>query len=148
MKKMLDKMLRSAGLMNYNLFTRWKLATFTNMEKRNEINRNRKLNDCWDCLNKKYLNHLKTGYNRLAQDSMNTNSRQRILNKLGHACFGRMKQAFDGWKGDTFTKFAMEVERKKAKCIDKLIRNNMSPLQRMFLQWAKYMRDMKTYDYG
>ena len=42
----------------------------------------------------------------------------------------------------------MEQERKKAKCIDKLVRANMSPLQRMFLTWAKYMRDMKTYEYG
>jgi len=34
MKKMIDKMLRSAGLMVYNLFTRWKLATFTDNEKK------------------------------------------------------------------------------------------------------------------
>jgi hypothetical protein len=34
LKAMIDKMLRSAGLMVYNLFTRWKLAAFTDMEKR------------------------------------------------------------------------------------------------------------------
>jgi hypothetical protein len=79
---------------------------------------------------------------------MNTSSRQRILNRLGNACFGRMKQAFDSWKGDTFTKFAMEQERKKAKCIDKLVRANMSPLQRMFITWQKYCRDMNTFEYG
>jgi hypothetical protein len=31
MRQMIDKMLRSAGLMVYNLFTRWKLDTFTDM---------------------------------------------------------------------------------------------------------------------
>jgi len=44
MKKMLDKMLRAAGLQIYNLFTRWKLSTFTDMEKRNTIKKNRILN--------------------------------------------------------------------------------------------------------
>jgi len=43
MKKMLDKMLRSAGLMVYNLFTRWKLSTFTDMEKKNMLKKNRVL---------------------------------------------------------------------------------------------------------
>jgi hypothetical protein len=31
MRQMIDKMLRSAGLMVYNLLTRWKLDTFTDM---------------------------------------------------------------------------------------------------------------------
>jgi len=79
---------------------------------------------------------------------MNTAGRQRVLNKLGHACFGRIKQAFDSWKGDTFRKFAMEVERKKAKCIDELIRQNMSPIQQSFLKWAKQMRDEVKRAYG
>ena len=79
---------------------------------------------------------------------MCTAGRQRVLNKLGHACFGRIKQAFDSWKGETFRKFAMEVERKKAKCIDRLIRNNMSPLQKSYMLWAQMMRDAQKYEYG
>jgi len=79
---------------------------------------------------------------------MCTAGRQRVLNKLGHACFGRIKQAFDSWKGETFRKFAMEVERKKAKCIDRLVRNNMSPLQKSVLLWAQMMRDAQKREYG
>jgi hypothetical protein len=121
-KKMIDKMLRSAGLMVYNLFTRWKLSTFTDMEKRREIKRNGILNNMMDTLDKTHRKNLKAGFNGVAQDSMNTSARQKVLNRLGYACFGRLQQAFIAWKSDTFRKFAMEVERKKAKCIDTLIR--------------------------
>jgi hypothetical protein len=34
LRKMIEKMLRSAGLMVYNLFSRWKLQTFTDKEKK------------------------------------------------------------------------------------------------------------------
>jgi hypothetical protein len=44
MKKMVDKMLRSAGLMVYNLFTRWKMDTFTDVERRRTMKKNNILN--------------------------------------------------------------------------------------------------------
>jgi len=75
MKKMVDKMLRSAGLMVYNLFTRWKMDTFTDIEKKRAMNKNRKLNSCFDVLDKKHKNHLQTGFNRISGDSMNTKTK-------------------------------------------------------------------------
>jgi hypothetical protein len=40
-----------------------------------------------------------------------------------------------------FAKLREDMERKKAKIIDDLVRNAMSPLQKSFLKWAKFMRD-------
>jgi hypothetical protein len=127
LKKMMDKMLRSAGLMVYNLFTRWKLDTFNDIERRRMLTRNRKLNGMMEVLDHKHRNHLKSGFNSIAGDSLNTASKQRIINKLGNACFGRMKAAWDSWKYDTFAKLKSEMERKKAMVCDTLVRNNMSP---------------------
>jgi hypothetical protein len=40
-----------------------------------------------------------------------------------------------------FAHLAAEMEKKKAKVIDEFIRSAMSPLQKSFLKWAKFMRD-------
>jgi len=148
MKKMVDKMLRSAGLMVYNLFTRWKMDTFTDLERKLALKRNNKLNTFFDCLDKKHRNHLKAGFNGAAGESMNTATRQRIINRLGHACFGRTKEAFDNWKYDTFAKYKAEMERKKAKVIDEFIRSAMSPLQKSFLKWSRKTRDAAKQEFG
>jgi hypothetical protein len=59
-----------------------------------------------------------------------------------------MQQAFDNWKYMCFAKLREDMERKKAKIIDDLVRNSMSPLQKAFYRWAKFMRDQKMYLYG
>lgn len=128
MGKIVDNMLRSAGMMIYNLFTRWKLDTFNDIERRRAMQKNRKLNAMWDVLELKYRQHLKAGFSGTAGDAMNTNSRQRILTRLGNSTFGRMKAAWDSWKYDTFAKAKAEMERKKANVIDIFVRNAMSPL--------------------
>jgi hypothetical protein len=148
MRQMIEKMLRSAGLMVYNLFTRWKLDTFTDMQKRREMRRNRKLMGMGDCLDKKHRQHLKAGYNAIATDTMNTKMRDRIVNRLNFVCFGRMQQGFDNWKYMVFAKLREEMERKKARVIDDFIRNSMSPLQKSFMKWAKFMRDENKREYG
>jgi len=148
MKKMVDKMLRSAGLMVYNLFTRWKLATFTDLEKKREMKKNGKLNAMFNVLDRTHRNHLKAGFSGAAGESMNTAARQRIINKLGHACFGRMKESFDSWKYDTHAKYKAEMERKKAKVIDEFVRSAMSPLQKSFCKWARNMRDAAKQEFG
>ncbi|MEE4248546.1 MAG: hypothetical protein V2I33_24465 [Kangiellaceae bacterium] len=148
MRQMIDKMLRSAGLMVYNLFTRWKLDTFTDMQKRREMRKNRKLMAMGDCLDKKHRQHLKAGYNAIATDTMNTKMRTRIVNRLNFVYFGRMQQGFDNWKYMIFAKLREEMERKKARVIDDFIRSSMSPLQKTFLKWAKFMRDENKREYG
>jgi hypothetical protein len=40
------------------------------------------------------------------------------------------------------------MERKKARIIDDFVRNSMSPLQKAFMNWARYMRDQKMFLYG
>jgi hypothetical protein len=40
------------------------------------------------------------------------------------------------------------MERKKARVIDDFIRNSMSPLQKSFMKWAKFMRDENKREYG
>jgi hypothetical protein len=134
--------------MVYNLFTRWKLDTFTDIQKRREMAKNRKLMRMGDCLDKKHRHHLKAGYNAIAVDTMNTKMRDRIVNRLSFVCFGRMQQAFDSWKYMIFAKLREEMERKKARVIDDFVRNSMSPLQKSFLKWAKNMREQKMHDYG
>jgi hypothetical protein len=39
-----------------------------------------------------------------------------------------------------FAKLREDMERKKARIIDDLVRNAMSPLQKAFLLWARNMR--------
>jgi len=90
MKKMVDKMLRSAGLMVYNLFTRWKMDTFTDLERKLALRRSNIMNKFFDILDKKYRNHMKVGYSKLAGESMNTAARQRMVGRLRNACFGRL----------------------------------------------------------
>jgi hypothetical protein len=37
-----------------------------------------------------------------------------MIGRLSKACYGRLQQAFDTWKFDTFAKLRMEIEHKKA----------------------------------
>lgn len=59
-----------------------------------------------------------------------------------------MKAAWDSWKYDTFAKAKAEIERKKANVIDIFVRNAMSPLQKSFFRWARFMRDQNKIEYG
>jgi hypothetical protein len=59
-----------------------------------------------------------------------------------------VQQAFDNWKYHVFAHLAADVEKKKAKVIDDLIRNSMSPLAKAFYKWSVYMRGMQKYEYG
>jgi hypothetical protein len=58
--------------MVYNLFTRWKLDTFNDVERRRQLLRNRKLNAMMDTLDKKHRNHLKAGLGKIDGDAMQT----------------------------------------------------------------------------
>jgi len=102
----------------------------------------------WDCLTNKHRNHLKAGFNGIAGDSMNTAMRQRILGKLSQAYYGRMEKAFDNWKYDCFADKKAQMERMKAKVIDEFIRNAMSPIQKSFLKWARWMRHEGKIQFG
>ena len=123
------------------LFMRWKLDTFTDVERRRTLRKNRILTAAFDVLDKKYRNHLKAGMTKISGESFNTNMQKRIINRLSFVYFGRLKNAFTAWKADTFTKFQAELERKKAKVIDEFLRQSMSPFQKAFLKWARFMRD-------
>ena len=121
MKSMINKMLKKAGLMVYNLFTRWKLDTFNDVERRRQLLRNRKLNAMMDTLDKTHRNHLKTALGKIDGDSMKTGMKRKIVNRLAFIGFGKLKNAFNDWKAHTFRKFAEERERKIAKVIDTLV---------------------------
>jgi len=148
MKSMINKMLKKAGLMVYNLFTRWKLDCFTDAAKRREILRNRKLNAMVDCLQKRRTKNLKAGFSKTAGDAMNTEARKKIVNRLAWTYYGRLKSAFVAWKSDTFAKFKAEIERKKAKVIDEFTRQCMSPFQKAFLKWSRFMRNANKMEFG
>jgi hypothetical protein len=47
-----------------------------------------------------------------------------------------------------FAKLREDMERRKARIIDDFVRNSMSPLQKAFMNWARFMRDQKMYDHG
>lgn len=128
MGKIVDKLLKAAGMQVFQYFSLWKLDTFNDIERRRTMKKNGVLNSMMEVLDYKYRNHLKAGFNATAGDAMNTNSRQRIMVRLGNVTFGRMKQAWDSWKYDTFAKAKAEMERKKANVIDIFVRNCMSPL--------------------
>jgi len=130
------------------MFSQWKLNTFTDIERRRALRKNRILNAAMECLDKKYRNHLKAGVTKIAGESFNTNMQKRIINRLSFVYFGRLTAAFNDWKADTFRKYKEERERKVAKVVDEFVRQSMSPLQKSFLKWAKYMRDMAKYDFG
>ena len=141
MKSMINKMMKKAGLMQQCLFMRWKLETFTDVERRRTLHKNRILSNGFDVLCKKLRNHQKAGLSKISGQSFNTNMQKRIINRLSFVYFGRLKNAFNDWRADTFTKFKEELERKKAKVIDEFMRQSMSPFQKAFLKWARFMRD-------
>jgi hypothetical protein len=122
-------------------FSTWKLQSFTDVERRRTLRKNKILTAGFDVLDKKFRNHLKAGMTKISGESFNTNMQKRIINRLSFVYFGRLKNAFNDWKADTFRKFAEERERKVAKVIDEFIRQSMSPLQKMFLKWSRFMRD-------
>jgi len=148
MKKMVNRMLRSAGLMVYNLFTRWKMDTFTDLERKLALRRSNIMNKFFDILDKKHRNHMKVGYSKLAGESMNTAARQRMVGRLRNACFGRLQTAWDTWKFDTFAKLKQDMERKKMKVIDEFIRSAMSPLQKSFMKWRQRTRDLAKLEFA
>ncbi len=71
----IEKMLRSANLMQLHCFNMWKNATFTDKEKRTLMKRNRTLSKAIDTLERKRLSHLKCGYNAIAKDCVNTKTK-------------------------------------------------------------------------
>ena len=73
MKMVIERMLKSANLMSYNLFTRWKLATFTDKEKRLQMAMSRKIGKMFDNIERKWRNHLRAGINKIARDCVETN---------------------------------------------------------------------------
>jgi len=66
------------------------MDTFNDAAKRAELLKNKRLTAFMDVLDHKHRNHLKAGFSRAAGESMNTNARQRMIGRLGNACFGRM----------------------------------------------------------
>ena len=52
---------------------RWKLDTFTDVERRRTLRKNRILTAAFDVLDKKYRNHLKAGLTKISGESFNTN---------------------------------------------------------------------------
>jgi hypothetical protein len=71
-----------------------------------------------------------------------------MIGRLSKACYGRLQAAYDTWKYDTFQHLKIAVEHKKAKTIDTLVRNSMSPLQKCFMNWVLYLRNLDKYEYG
>jgi hypothetical protein len=126
----------------------WKLQTFTDVERRRTLRKNKILTAGFDVLDKKYRKNLKAGISALAGNSFNTNMQKRIINRLSFVYYGRLTNAFNDWKADTFRKYKEERERKVARVVDEFVRQSMSPLQKSFLKWSKYMRDMAKYDFG
>jgi hypothetical protein len=126
MKEVIQLMLRSANLQVYNLFTRWKLNTFTDKERRRMLKEANNVNRMGEVLTRIYRTHLKAGVNGIAGDSMNTNMRRKIVNRLNFIAFGKIQEAFNIWKYDTFNKLKIQMEHTKAKVIDRLIRAAMS----------------------
>lgn len=91
-------MLKSKNLQAYNYFTIWKLNTFTDKKQKLEMKKSRIMNRMFDVFTRKYHRNLKAGVRAIARDSWCTNMQQRILNKLHHAAFGKLKAKFDIWK--------------------------------------------------
>jgi hypothetical protein len=141
MKAMINKMMKKAGLEMFSMFTVWKLDTFTDVARRRTLRRNKILSKAMDALDKRHRNHIKAGLTKISGESFNTNFQKRIINRLGFVYFGRLKNAFNDWKADTFRKFAEERERKVAKVIDEFVRQSMSPLQKSWMKWARLMRN-------
>jgi hypothetical protein len=90
MKTMINRMMRKAGMMQYNLFVRWKMDTFNDVAKRRELFKNKRLTAMMETLDHRHRNHMKAGYSKLAGESMNTAARQRMIGRLANACFGRL----------------------------------------------------------
>lgn len=140
-------MLKSAGLLVFSYFSKWKLNCL-DKARLYELRHTRALNDVFDSIARKRRSHLRAGFSAIAQDSWNTNMRQRILNKLHYVAFGKLKNFFDRWKYQVNERLRNEMEAKKARVIDMLVQHSMSDEHRALLRWAKNARDWRMYQYG
>ena len=78
MKAMINKMLKKAGLMVYSMFAIWKLETFTDVERRRALRRNKILNSAMDVLDKIYRNHLKSAVTKISAFSFTTKCKSEL----------------------------------------------------------------------
>ena len=63
---------------------------------------------------------------------------------MSYVCWEKLGKWFTIWKETTFRHLADEKERKRAKAIEKLVFNNMSPVKFMFWKWTREMFNGKT----
>ena len=136
-----EKMLRAAGVNVGRAWIIWKMNHLA--ADRNRVATARRdiaATNLVNVIDKKRKNHLRAGMKPIAKDVANSKAQERVVGRLAFACWGRMQQAFDSWKYAVFANLKAEVERKKAKIIDDLIRNAMGPLQKSFVLWAGMFR--------
>ncbi len=129
MRSAFEKMLRAAGVTVERAWIIWKMQHLAN--DRNRVATARRdiaATNLVNVLDKKRKHHLRSGMKPIAADVAQTKAQERVVGRLAFACWGRMQQAFDSWKYAVFANLKAEVERKKAKIIDDLIRNAMGPL--------------------
>ncbi len=124
-----EKMLRAAGVNVERAWIIWKMNHLA--ADRNRVATARRdiaATNLVNVIDKKRKNHLRAGMKPIAKDVANSKAQEKVVGRLAFACWGRMQQAFDSWKYAVFANLKAEVERKKAKIIDDLIRNAMGPL--------------------
>jgi hypothetical protein len=129
MRAAFQKMLRASGVNVERAFLQWKMNHLsTDRNRIKQARRDIAAANLGNCLDKKRKNHLRSALKPIAADVAQTKAREKIVGRLSFACFGRMQQSFDSWKYHVFAHLAAAIEKKKAKIIDDLIRNAMSPL--------------------
>ena len=68
-----------------------------------------------------------------------TKMQRRVVNKLQHTYYGRLKLYYERWKAMAFSKFNEFLESKKARIIDKLVYATMSGEKKSLMKWYKQM---------
>ena len=142
-------MLRAAGINLERSWLRWKMNHLS--EDRDRVKKSRRdiaAANLGNALDKKRKQQLKSGLKPIAADVADTKAKQKIMSRLHFIAFGKVQAAFNNWKFDTFAKMRVEMEHKKAKVIDDLIKASMGPEQRLFMRWVLYMRNQQKFEYG
>ncbi|MEE4247940.1 MAG: hypothetical protein V2I33_21315 [Kangiellaceae bacterium] len=90
-------------------------------------------------LDKKRKKTLRSGLKPLAQGVADTRMQKQIFNKMHFIAYGRLRNAFTWWK-EMLDKYAKIGEAKRARIIERFVKNSISVEHRAFLNWVTWAK--------
>ena len=141
-------MIRSTDMSIERAFMAWKFELLRSKERSILMKKNMKITHLVNLLQRKYHHSLKLGLRVLANEIALTKAQTAVFNKLNAVLWDKLGKWFTVWKHVTFKHLAVRQENLKARCIDRLIQANMSPLRKAFVYWTRFYWNILIVEYG